>query len=67
VSALEFDRACLKKVDPPEEVPVGTYDTPVIHARSYIYVRHGPNRTGRAKVRGFPGIRYVADWSDVAD
>ena len=65
--ALEFDLACIKQVNTPEDTPVGTYNTPVIHVRSYIYVRRGPNGMGRAKVRGFTGSRYVDDWSDVAD
>lgn len=65
--ALEFDLHYVDPVDIPENIPVGTNAQPVIHARSYIYVRRGPKRTGRAKVRGFRGIRYVDHWSDVAD
>jgi hypothetical protein len=65
--ALEFDLDYVEDVDMSEDTPVGTHDDPVIHARSYIHVRRGPKRTGRAKVRGFTGIRYVDHWSDVAD
>jgi hypothetical protein len=65
--ALGFDRDRVEVVDTPEDAPVGTRDEPVIQARSYVYVRRGPKRIGRAKVRGFTGIRYIEHWSDVAD
>ena len=64
--ALEFDLDRIELVDAVEGVAVGSADKARVSARCFLYVKPGPLRTGLARKRGFTGIRYAAEWSQVA-
>lgn len=50
-----------------EDAAVGSRGSLTIKAKSRIHVKLGRPRTGRSRIRGFQGIRYIARWSDIAD
>src|SRR5712691_2077164 len=61
VLGFELDR--VEEID--EDAVVGSRGSMTIKAKSQIHVRLGTRKAGKARVRGFQGVRYMPRWSDV--
>lgn len=62
VLGFELDR--VEQMD--QNVVVGSRGAKKIKAKSRIHVKLGMRKVGKARVRGFQGVRYMAEWSSIA-